>query len=126
MIPKVMTELHLLLNLKFPLRHAGHFYSIYCTLFALFLSFHFLILIMCTVFFQVLAAEIHYPGHLSVNRVKAELFVVALLPVASRLYWQRQLEGLQEPRLVIIKVSDAIHRYSTLSSRWATTIQRLL
>lgn len=78
---------------------------------------------MCTVFFQVLAAEIHYSGYLSVNRVKAELFVVALLPVASCLYWQRQLEGLQEPRLVIIKVSDAIHRHSTLSSRWVTTIQ---
>lgn len=78
---------------------------------------------MCTVFFQVLAAEIHYPGHLSVNRVEAELFVTALLPVASCLYWQRQLEGLQEPRLVIIKVSDAINRYPALSSRWVTTMQ---
>lgn len=76
---------------------------------------------MCTVFLQVLAAEIHRPGHLSVNRVKAELFVTALLPVASCLFWQGQLEGLQEPRLVIIKVSDAIHRHSTLSSRRVTT-----
>lgn len=78
---------------------------------------------MCTVFFQVLAAEIHYPGHLFVNRVKAELFVMVFLPVASCLFWQRQLEGLQKPRLVVIKVSDAIHRYSTLSSRWVPTIQ---
>lgn len=69
-------------------------------------------------FFQVLAAEIHYPRHLSVNRVKAELFVMVFLPVAGCLFWQRQLEGLQEPRLVIVKVSDAIHRHSTLSSRY--------
>lgn len=69
-----------------------------------------------TIFFQVLAAEIHYPGHLSVDGVKAELFVVVLLPVSSRLFWQRQLEGLQEPRLVIIKVSDAIHGHPALSS----------
>lgn len=73
----------------------------------------------------MLATEIHCPGHLSVNRVKAELFVMALLPVASYLFWQRQLEGLQEPRLVIIKVSDAIHRHSTLSGRWVTTMDRV-
>lgn len=78
--------------------------------------------VFCTVYFQVLAAEIHYPWHLSVNRVKAELFVVVLLPAAGRLIWQRQLEGLQEPRLVIIKVSDAIHRHTTLSSRWVTAV----
>lgn len=73
-------------------------------------------------FFEVLAAEIHYSGHLSVNRVEAELLVMPFLPVASSLYWHRQLEGLQEARLVIIKVSDAIHRYSTLSSRRVTTV----
>lgn len=78
---------------------------------------------MSTVFFKVLAAETHHPGHLSVNWVEAELFVMTLLPVASCLYWQRQLEGLQEPRLVIIKVSDAVHRHSALSSRWVTTVQ---
>lgn len=70
-----------------------------------------------TVFFQMLAAEVYYPGHLSVNWVKAELFIMVLLLVASSLFWQRQLEGLQEPRLVIIKVSDAIHGHSTLSGR---------
>lgn len=78
---------------------------------------------MCTVFFQVLAAEIHHPGHLPVNRVKAELFVVVLLSVASCLHRQRELKGLQEPRLVIVKIGDAIHRYSSLSSRRATTVQ---
>lgn len=78
---------------------------------------------MCTVFFQVLATEIHYPGHLPVDRVKAELFVMALLPVANCLDWQGELKGLQEPRLVIIKISDAIHRYSALSRRCATTTQ---
>lgn len=71
----------------------------------------------------MLAAEIHYPGHLPVDRVKAELLVVALLPLASCLLWQRELKGLQEPGLVIIKISDAIHRYSTLSSRRVTTVQ---
>lgn len=74
-------------------------------------------------FFDVLAAEIHYSGHLSVNWVEAELLVMAFLPVSSCLYWQRQLEGLQKARLVIIKVSDAIHRYSTLSSSRVTTVQ---
>lgn len=74
-------------------------------------------------FFEVLAAEIHYSGHLPVNRVEAELLVMAFLPVSGCFYWHRQLEGLQEARLAIIKVSDAIHRYSTLSSRWVTPIQ---
>lgn len=77
-------------------------------------------------FFEVLAAEIHDSGHLSVNWVEAELFVMALLPVASCLYWQRQLEGLQEPRLVIVKVSDAIHRHAALSSRKVKTVQWVL
>lgn len=72
---------------------------------------------MCTMFFQVLAAEVHHPGHLSVNWVEAELFVVALFPVASCLGWQRELERLQQPGLAVIKVGDAIHRYATLS-RW--------
>lgn len=72
---------------------------------------------MCTMFFEVLAAQIHYARHLSVDRVEAELFVPVLLPVIGGLHWQRQLEGLQEPRVVVIKVSDAIHRYSALSSR---------
>lgn len=72
-------------------------------------------------FFEVLAAEIHDSGHLSVDGIEAELFVVALLPVASCLNRQRQLEGLQEPRLVIIEVSDAIHRYSALSGRCVKT-----
>lgn len=76
----------------------------------------------CTVFFEVLAAEIHDSWHLSVDGIEAELFVVALLPVAGCLNWQRQLEGLQEPRLVIIEVSDAIHRYSALSSRRVNTV----
>ena len=75
---------------------------------------------MCTVFFQVLAAEIHNPGHLPVNRVQAELLVVALLPVSRCLLWQRELKGLQEPRLVIVKIGDAVHRYPALSSRCAT------
>lgn len=72
---------------------------------------------MCTMFFEVLAAEIHYSGHLSVDRVEAELFVPVLLPVVGGFHWQRQLEGLQESGVVVIKVSDAIHRYSALSSR---------
>lgn len=57
---------------------------------------------MCTVFLQMLAAEIHHPGHLSVDRVEAELLVVVLFTVAACLRWQRELKGLQEPRLVII------------------------
>lgn len=65
----------------------------------------------------MLAAEIHCPGHLSVDWVKAELLVTALLPVAKSLLWQRQLESLQELRLVIIKVCDAIYRHSTLSGQ---------
>ncbi|MEQ2178376.1 hypothetical protein GOODEAATRI_013358 [Goodea atripinnis] len=74
---------------------------------------------------SVLAAEINYPWHLFVNRVKAELFVAGFLPVPGRLVWQRQLKGLQEPRLVIIKVSDAIHRHSTLSVIRVTTMYLL-
>jgi len=69
----------------------------------------------------VLAAEIHDPGHLPVNRVKAEFVVMVLLAVASCLHWQRELKGLQEPRLVVVKIGDAIHRHSALSGRWATT-----
>lgn len=80
----------------------------------------------CTVFFEVLAAEIHNSGHLSVDGIEAELFVVARLPAASCLNWQRQLEGLQEPRLVIIEVSDAIHRYSALSGRRVKTVHWVL
>lgn len=77
---------------------------------------------VCTIFFQVLAAEINYPWHLSVNRVKAELFVTGFLPVPGCLIWQRQLKGLQQPSLVIIEVSDAIHRHSTLSVIRVTTM----
>lgn len=64
----------------------------------------------------MLAAEIHHSGHLSVDGVQAELFVSALLPAAG-LHGQRQLEGLQELRLVVIEVGDAIHGHSALSKR---------
>ena len=70
---------------------------------------------LCTIFFQVLAAEIHYPRHLPVNGVEAELFVLVLLPAAGRLVRPGELESLQQPRLVVIQVGDAIHRHSTLS-----------
>lgn len=80
---------------------------------------------ICTIFFQMLTAEIHNPWHLPVNRVKAELFVLVLLPFASCLVWQGELKSLQKPRLVVIEVSNAVHRHSTLSSRWVTFIVTL-
>lgn len=71
----------------------------------------------------MLAAEVNHPRHLSVNGVKAELLVLLLLLVGGGVIWERQLKGLQEPRLVIIKICDAIHRYPALSNRWGTTMQ---
>lgn len=70
-----------------------------------------------TVSFEVLAAELHDPRDLSVNGVEAELFVASLLPAAGRFCRHRQVERLQEPRLVIVKVGDAIHRYSALPGK---------
>lgn len=65
----------------------------------------------------MLAAEIHHSGHLSIDGVQAELFVSPLLPAAGRLHGQRQLEGLQELRLVVIQVGDAIHGHAALSEK---------
>lgn len=68
----------------------------------------------------MLAAEIHYPRNLSVDRVEAELLVAGFLSATGCLVRQRQLKGLQEPGLVIIEVSDAIHGHPALSTRWVT------
>lgn len=69
---------------------------------------------ICTMFLQVQAAALHYPGHLSKDVVEAEILVPLLLLVAGCLGWQGQLQGLQQTRLVVIQVSDAIHRHSSL------------
>lgn len=77
-----------------------------------------------TVLFEVLAAELHHAWNLSVNRVEAEFFVMFLLPAAGHFCRHREVQRLQEPRLVIVKVGDAIHRYSALQGKIETVINK--
>ena len=66
-----------------------------------------------TVLLQVLAAPVHHARDLLVHGVQAQLPV--LLPAAGGLGGQGQLKGLQDPRLAVVQVRDAVHRHAALS-----------
>lgn len=67
-----------------------------------------------TIFLQVLAAAVQHTRHLSVDGVQAELRVAHLLLLAGRLHGHGQLQSLQQTRVTVVQVSDAVHRHAAL------------
>lgn len=70
-----------------------------------------------TIFLDVLTAAVNHPGDLPVDGIEAQPLVPVLLLLVRCFSWQGQLQRLQEAGLVVVQVSDGVHRHSSLWGR---------
>lgn len=78
---------------------------------------------LLTVFLDVLTAAVDHPGHLAVDGIEAQPLVPMLLLLTRRVGRQRELQRLEQARLVVVQVGDGVHRHAPLEDEGLHSIQ---